>query len=77
LNVKLYFLRNEAETKACEETTESASEKHDKDEALRESSSESHDIAATSSQDTERIVPLAPQEEDVDDDIIDSEETSR
>ncbi|CAB3985774.1 Hypothetical predicted protein [Paramuricea clavata] len=67
--------KNEAETKACEETTESASEKHDKDEALRESSSESHDIAATSSEDTERIVPLAPQEEDVD--IIDSEETSR
>ena len=69
-SIKFYFLRNATETKTGEEAEKN-------DEVLRESSSESHGTTETSSDVTERVVPLAPQEEDVDDELIDPETTSR
>ncbi len=69
-SIKFYFLRNATETKTGEEAEKN-------DEVLRESSSESHGTTETSSDVTERVVPLAPQEEDVDDEFTDAETTSR
>lgn len=82
----MYLLRNEGKEKICEDTIEGSPEETDKtkseesssetEEPLKEKNS-SPDIAETSNEVTERVVPLAPQEEDVDDDIINSDSKSR
>ena len=72
------MLRNEGKEKVCEDTTEGSPEETDKtkseesspetEKTLKDKNS-SPDIAKTSSDVTDKVVPLAPQEEDVDDDI--------
>ena len=82
---KLYFLRNEAKEKVCEDTTGGSPQKSvditnpgesSPEKTLREENL-SPDVEKTTSDVNERVVPLAPQEEDVDDDIISSDSTTR
>lgn len=69
-----YFSRDETESKTCEVRTESDSQKHNKVNSPDEKSSVS--LSQPFIEITERIVPLAPLEDDLDDDVIESDETS-
>ena len=71
------MFRNDTNAEACAETRECSEDRSEECKTSGERSSESHDIAESCDEINERVVPLAPQEEDEDEGILDSEETSR